>query len=231
MRSVAARSSVAALLLTALPCPVHGADLLRDQRSSSVAAESVSDSSPITKISGRTSVIDGRTLWFPTGRHKVRLASIDSCELPQWAYDPRRHGESAIPKPVPCGPLAKAWLKRKVGSAQVTCIVRSRDADGALLGHCSVRGRDLALEMLRVGWARVNSPAPAEYLTWQNYAVSARHGMWATYVLDMPEWRRKAVDRTPTRRPIADFNLLAERESEISPPFEDARKRPKRTDR
>lgn len=231
MTSVAARSSVAALLLTALSYPVHGADLLRDQRSSSIAAESVPDSSPITKIFGRTSVIDGRTLWFRTGRHKVRLASIDSCELPQWAYDPRRHGESAIPKPVPCGPLAKAWLKRTVGSAQVTCMVRAHDIDGALIGHCSVRDRDLALEMLRVGWARVSSPAPAEYVSWQNFAVSARHGMWATYVLDMPEWRRKAVDRTLARRPIADFNLLAERESEISPPFEDARRRPKRTDR
>ncbi|MGD9711615.1 MAG: thermonuclease family protein [Thermomicrobiales bacterium] len=231
MTSVAVRSSVAALLLTALPYPVHGADLLRDQRSSSVAAESVPEPSSITKISGRTSVIDGRTLWFPTGRHKVRLASIDACELPQWSYDPRRHGESAIPKPVSCGPLAKAWLKRTVGSAQVTCIVRSHDADGALIGYCSVHDRDLGLEMLRVGWARVTSPAPAEYLTWQNYAVSARHGMWATYVLDMPEWRRKAVDRTLTRRPIADFNLLTERESEISSPFEDARRRPKRTDR
>ena len=113
----------------------------------------------------------------------------------------------------------------------MTCIVRNHDADGALLGHCSVRGGDLALELLRVGWARVNSPAPTEYLTWQNYAMSARHGMWATYVLDMPEWRRKAVDRTLTRSPIADFNLLTERESEISPPFEDARRRPKRTDR
>ncbi|MEQ1956172.1 thermonuclease family protein [Mesorhizobium sp. CN2-181] len=231
MTTVAVRSIVAALLLTALPYPVHAADILRDQGSSSVAAGSVPDSSPRTKISGRTSVIDGQTLWFPTGRHKVRLASIDACELPQWSYDPRRHGGIEIPKPVPCGPLAKAWLKRTVGSAQVTCIVRSYDADGALLGHCSVRGRDLALGMLRVGWARVNSPAPAEYLTWQNYAISARHGMWATYVLDMPEWRRKAVDRTLTRRPVADFNLLAERESEISPPFEDARGRPKRTDR
>jgi hypothetical protein len=47
----------------------------------------------------------------------------------------------------------------------------------------------------------------------------------------MPEWRAKAVDRTLSRRPIADFNLLAERESEISPPFEDARKRPMRADR
>nr|WP_246441455.1 thermonuclease family protein [Aminobacter aganoensis] len=183
------------------------------------------------KISGRTAVIDGRTLWFPRGQHKVRLASIDACELPQWSYDPRRHGESMTPKPVPCGPLAKAWLKRMVGSAQVSCIVQSYDTDGARLGRCTVKGRDLALEMLRVGWARVGAFAPTEYMTLQNYAVSARHGMWATYVLDMREWRAKAVDRTLSRRPIADFNLLAERESEIAPPFEDARRRPRRTDR
>jgi endonuclease YncB( thermonuclease family) len=231
MTPAAIKLSVAALLLTALPYPVHSADILHDQRSSSVAAGSVPDLSPITKISGRTSVIDGRTLWFPMGRHRVRLASIDACELPQWSHDPRRHGESVIPKPIPCGPLAKAWLKHTVGSTQVICTVRTYDADGALLGHCSVRDRDLALEMVRVGWARVNAAAPAEYLTWQNYAMSARHGMWATYVLDMPEWRRKAVDRTLARRPIADFNLLAERESEISPPFDDARRRPKRNNR
>lgn len=231
MTSVAIKLSVVALLMTALPSPVHSADILHDQTRSSVEAGSVPYLSAATRISGRTSVIDGRTLWFPMGRHRVRLASIDVCGLPQWSYDPRRHGESMVPKPVPCGPLAKAWLKRTVGSAPVTCIVRTHDADGALLGRCTVRGRDLALEMVRVGWARVITPAPAEYLTWQNYAMSARHGMWATYVLDMPEWRRKAVDRTLARRPIADFNLLVERESEISPPFEDARRRPERTDR
>lgn len=225
------RASMLALLVTALPYPARAADLLHDQGISTADAKRTPDGTASLKISGRTSVIDGRTLWFPEGGHRVRLASIDSCEPPQWSYDPRRHGDSAIPKPVPCGPLAKAWLKRTVGSAQVTCIVRTHDADGALLGRCTVRGRDLALEMVRVGWARVITPAPAEYLTWQNYAMSARHGMWATYVLDMPEWRRKAVDRTLVRRPIADFNLLAERESEISPPFEDAPRRPERTDR
>jgi endonuclease YncB( thermonuclease family) len=109
--------------------------------------------------------------------------------------------------------------------------VQASDVDGELLGRCTVGGRDVALEMVRVGWARVITPAPAEYVTWQNYAMSARYGMWATYVLNMPEWRRKAVDRTLARRPIADFNLLAERESEISPPFDDARRRPRRTDR
>ncbi|SMH26579.1 thermonuclease family protein [Mesorhizobium australicum] len=231
MTSGAVRSSIVALLMTALPYPAQSADVLHDQTRSSVKAGSVPALSAVTRISGRTSVIDGRTLWFPIGQHKVRLAWIDACELPQWSYDPRRHGEDAIPKPVPCGPLAKAWLKRMVGNAQVSCLVQAYDGDGGLLGRCTVRGRDLALEMLRVGWARVTSPAPAEYLTWQNYAMSARHGMWATYVLDMPEWRRKAVDRTLARPPIADFNLLAERESEISPPFEDVRKRPRRTDR
>jgi hypothetical protein len=60
--------------------------------------------------------------------------------------------------------------------------------------------------------------------------MSARYGMWATYVVDMDEWRARAVDRTLSRRPIADFNLLAEREREISPPFQDAGRRPRRTD-
>lgn len=163
----------------------------------------------------------------------VRLASIDACELPQWAFDPNRHGESNIPKPVPCGPLAKAWLKRSVGNSAVECAIRSRGSDGVLVGRCTVGRQDLALEMLRVGWAHVEaaSPAPSEYLAWQRLAMSARYGMWATYVVDMDEWRAKAVDRTLSRRPIADFNLLAEREREISPPFQDARRRPRRTDR
>jgi endonuclease YncB( thermonuclease family) len=230
MTSAAVKSSVLALLLTSLPYPVHSADVVRKPERSAEDG-SVPKLRDATRISGRTSVIDGRTLWFPIGRHKVRLASIDTCELPQWAYDPRRRGESAIPKPVPCGPLAKAWLKRTVGNAKVSCLVQAYDVDAGFLGRCTVGGRDLALEMVRVGWARVTSPAPPDYLTWQNYAMSVRQGMWSTYVLDMPEWRRKAVDRTLARRPIADFNLLAERESEISPPFDDARRRPTRTDR
>jgi endonuclease YncB( thermonuclease family) len=231
MISGAVRWSVAALVVTTLPSPGHVADVVRGHERPIAGHDSGQPANRTLKISGRTSVIDGRTLWFPGGGQMVRLASIDTCELPQWSYDPRRHGDSSIPKPVPCGPLAKAWLKRMVGRAQVTCTAEAHDADGALVGRCSVRGRDLALEMLRVGWARTISPTPTEYLTWQNYAMSARHGMWATYVLVMPEWRAKAVDRTLSRQPIADFNLLAERESEISPPFEDARRRPRRTDR
>ncbi|MBB5539411.1 endonuclease YncB(thermonuclease family) [Rhizobium giardinii] len=177
--------------------------------------------------------MDGRTLWYPQHAQRVRLVDIDTCELPQldpkWVNRERQKG----PSPVPCGALAKAWLKRTVGNKPVECSVVTYGNDGIPEARCTARGRDLAAEMLRVGWARVASPYPAssQYLAYQNHAMAARYGMWATYVLDMNEWRRKSVDKSLDRRPIADFNLLAERESEISPPFIDARKKPKRTDR
>ena len=89
----------------------------------------------------------------------------------------------------------------------------------------------VALEMFRVGRARTTPMMTGPYTEAQRYAMSARYGMWATYVLDMAEWREKAVDRTVTRRPLADLNLLLDRRSEISPPFADARRLPKRTGR
>jgi endonuclease YncB( thermonuclease family) len=184
---------------------------------------------------GRVAVMDGRTLWFPEFAAKVRLLDIDACELPQWAFDPKWNDRDRIkaPPPVPCGPLAKAWLKRTTGNAIVLCTVAAYDRDGSPLARCTVKGTDLGLELLRVGWARVATPYPADpsYLSRQRHAMAARYGMWATYMLDMDEWRRKAVDRTLARQPIADFNLLSERESEISPPFVDARRKRKRTDR
>lgn len=234
MISKTAKNAAAILLAGAIASPALSADIVmehvpREQNAHSQGA------GPLATIIGRVAVIDGRTLWFPEHRQKVRLAGIDACELPQWTYDPKLPDGSNIPKPVPCGPLARAWLKRTVGNAAVTCSIFSRADDGTLVGRCTLAGRDLAVEMLRVGWARVvMTPSPprfSEYLAWQNHAMAARYGMWATYVLDMDEWRAKAVDRTLTRKPIADFNLLAERESEISPPFQDARTRPPRTDR
>ena len=182
-------------------------------------------------IVGQVAVIDGRTLWFPRSAQKVRLAGIDACELPHWAFDPVRYGKSRALKPVPCGPLARAWLKRTVSDSRVTCTTNFLDSDGAYVGTCSARGYDLAVEMLRVGWARVNSPSAPGYVTRQRHAIAARYGMWASYLLDMDKWRAGAVDRTLQRQPIADFNLLAERKREFSPAFIDARKRPTRTDR
>ncbi len=184
-------------------------------------------------IEGRASVIDGRTLWYPQVSMRVGLAGIDVCELPQWSFmaEPLSRAKTNIPRPAPCGPLAKAWLKRVVDGRAIQCRGVSYRADGTLEANCSANGRDLGLEMLRVGWARITDSSSGSYAQAQRIAMASRYGMWSTYVLDMNEWRRKAVDRTVARRPIADMNLLAERESEISPPFADIRRLPQRTDR
>ncbi len=185
-------------------------------------------------VTGRVAVVDGRTLWFPAERTLVRLANIDSCELVQWSFDPRatpaRAGSLA---PVPCGALAKAWLKRTIGNRAVRCDVDAKNEPLEGLGVCKAGGRDLALEMLRVGWAKVSTIGrrSERYIQAQRFAMTARYGMWSTYVLEMQEWRQKATDKTLGRRPQADINLLQDRNSEISPAFLDARRQPNRRDR
>ncbi len=227
------RLAVAAVGMT-LVQPVMAAD----PTAKAGVAEKLHTSSGVQypTFKGPVAVIDGRTLWFGWlgGGVRLRLAGIDACELPQWALDPKwvDRAKQLAPSPVPCGPLAKAWLKRTVGNRSTICSVVGYGADGVAQGRCVVRGRDIAEEMLRVGWARVAATGSnSRYGALQSHAMASRYGMWATYVLDMNEWRRKAVDKTLSRHPPADFNLLAERESEISPPFADARSKPKRTDR
>ncbi|RWI54696.1 MAG: thermonuclease family protein [Mesorhizobium sp.] len=218
--------ALTALTWACLPSPSFAADIANRASGAQVREPVSLASSQVTNtVAGRASVIDG--LWFPRLAQQVRLAGIDTCELTQWAFDPQRHGESTFLKPIPCGPLAKAWLKRAVGDKKVVCFGSFYDAGRALRGRCLVDRRDLAIEMLRVGWARVeaSSPGRSDYWKWQRYAMSARYGMWATYVLDMDEWRAKAVDRSLARKPVADSNLLAERKYEITPPFVDARSR------
>jgi endonuclease YncB( thermonuclease family) len=228
---ISAPAILVVLQASALPCPVHAADIVAGPEGLGARTTMGSNVGWLTTISGRAAVLDGRTLWFARSGEMVHLAWIEACELPQWSFDPRRYGDSTVLKPVPCGALARAWLKRSVGKSKVHCTIRARTIRGAFLGVCTVRGQDLAVEMLRVGLARAISRAPSNYVAWQNYAMSARYGTWSTYVLDMEEWRNKAVDRTLSRRPLADFNLLVERKSEISPPFQDARRNSRRSER
>lgn len=186
-----------------------------------------------SEIRGRVSVIDGETLWFPGHAIAVRLAGVQACALPQWAFEPDGAPASVSSLPVPCGPLAKAWLKRIVGNAVVTCRLTLDAPESGKSGQCVAGRRDLGLEMLKVGWARTTAAGrnDPQYLAAERYARSARYGIWGTYVLDMDEWRHVAIDRTLSRRPVADRNLLALRQAEITPPFADWHRRPTRTDR
>ncbi|MCM2294701.1 thermonuclease family protein [Allorhizobium sp. BGMRC 0089] len=188
---------------------------------------------PTTSISGYPSVIDGRTLYFPSIHQTLRLYPIDTCELPQWSIRPGSIQEGRHSEPMPCGALAKAWLRRAINNQPVHCTVLPHDQNKPEQAICEASGKDLGLEMLRVGLAKldVSFPTKSSYLLAQNNAMTKRYGIWSTYVLDMAEWRKKAVDKTLTRQPIADLHLLNERQSEISPAFSDARNRPYTTER
>lgn len=176
-------------------------------------------------LSGRVIVVDGRTLLFPDQGRAVQLMNIDTCDLAQWAVVRSSSG----PSPVPCGARAKAWLTRTVGTQSVDCQGAGFNGTGQVLGYCTVKGRDVALEMLRVGLAVIDTPRPlrAQYFAAQADAVAKRYGIWATFILEMEEWRRRAVDQTTTRQPIADYNLLAERERDVTPPMIESRHLPK----
>jgi endonuclease YncB( thermonuclease family) len=230
--NMAATSRVFTLALAICATSTLAADINGKPDGSSAASQTTVLARHFGTITARATIVDGRTLWFPQSALKLRLAAIDVCELTQWSFDPVPHGESKVLKPVPCGSLAKAWLKRTVGGSLVTCKLLAGAAD-VPVGRCVVKGHDLAREMLRVGWARINDTdlVTPDYLVAQRVAVAARYGMWGTYVLDMEEWRAKAIDRTLGRKPVADFNLLAERHREISPPFQDARRQGGRKDR
>lgn len=218
--------------LLSLAAAANAADLLNQK----APYQATPYTAPATVIiAGYANVLDGRTLLFPTTNTTVTLAHIDTCDLPQWALNPKWINRSNIkaPQPFPCGAFSKAWLKRTIGKQKISCRIAGYDQQANSSAYCYVGKQDLGLEMLRVGWAKVIEPftAPKLYVSYQDAAMSKRYGMWETYVLDMEEWRQKAIDKSHERQPYADFNILADRKSEISPPFQDARQKPKRTDR
>ena len=136
----------------------------------------------LSNITGRVAVVDGRTLWFADRRILVTLNGIDSCDLPQWAFDPGPNDNSSFLRPIPCGALAKAWLKRSIGHRAVTCQLVTSPGSIAASGICQAGNMDLAHEMLRVGLARLTTAfrSNPRYFATQRRAVGARYGMWAT---------------------------------------------------
>lgn len=178
-------------------------------------------------FAGRVQILDGRTLRFPRENVTVKLMDIDTCELPQWTYDGK------VRKPVPCGGFAKAWLKRTIGNEPVICEIATYSRNNTPMAYCFQGKHDVGLEMLRVGWARVSTPHAQNpnYIKFQERAIDARYGMWKDYILDMNVWRKKAVDKTVSRQPIADYNLLVSRKGVIGPAIADLRNKPKRRNR
>ena len=157
--------------------------------------------------SGVVTVLDGRTVRYYRTGQTVRIAGIESCNLPQWAFE--RSGY-----PYPCGPLGKAYLKRLVRRSPVTCNATAIDRDGVPLATCIVNGENLATHVAAAGLAITDAteavPPTAETLNAEAIARDNEFGLNATTFLDPQDWRVRAGDKTLDRRPFRDRNMIAD---------------------
>lgn len=192
------RIALPILLASLAAAPAHAADLMVEQ---GVGDQAFVDDATYR---GAVTVLDGRTLeFFPDGP-TVRLADVDTCALPQWAFE--RSGY-----PYPCGPLGKAWLMRLVRRDTLTCRIVGTDHDGTPLGRCSVRGGDLGYNVLRVGIGQTPkgyAPPNGCYDCAEAQALRNGWGLNGTVYLDPSDWRRRAEDRSLARRPFRDRNMI-----------------------
>ena len=109
---------------------------------------------------------------------------FDACELPQWSYDPRRHGEMVIPKPVPCGHSARhggsvrLGMHRSIAAFRVTMrtayfLAAAQCADATLQCKCcALAGREQRGGAGRISHlAELRDVGPA----WHVGDICARH--------------------------------------------------------
>ncbi len=127
-------------------------------------------------IFGPADPIDGDSLWV--GHDEVRLKGIDA---PEWKQQCERAGG----EPWRCGEAARDALARLIGSDDVSCTIRKRDAYGRMLGHCHAGGRDLNAQMVISGMA----VAFGGYGNEQDKARSERRGLWAGDFEEPRDWR------------------------------------------
>jgi endonuclease YncB( thermonuclease family) len=83
----------------------------------------------------------------------------------------------------PCGIFARATLYTIIRGETLTCQSQGSAPDlapppGALAGVCRVRGKDVATELVRVGFARPHGFAPRAMLEAEAEAQADRRGLW-----------------------------------------------------
>ena len=136
---------------------------------------------------GKAVVVDGNTLEM-TGVRFV-LAGIDAVEPRQTC----QRGETVWN----CGEYATAALNALVEGKNVSCTQEATDAYGRVVASCKADGRDLALEMVRMGYAvDIADEAPA-YAEWEDLARSNSVGIWSGEYMDPAEFRagdRQTID-------------------------------------
>ncbi len=137
------------------------------------------NSQAIADVSGQVRVVDGDTLEI--GSAKIRLHGIDAPESSQEC--------SAEGKTWPCGRMATAALRERIGGRVVTCSENDQDRYGRIIGVCSVNNADLNAWMVSEGWAVAYRQYSHDYVEEEAFAKGTKSGIWQGE-FDYPwDWR------------------------------------------
>ena len=133
------------------------------------------------KFVGVPRIVDGDTVQF--GEVKVRMEGIDAPQTDQLCLD-----EAGVRWK--CGVTAREQLKALAGNKSWKCYVIRKSVYGRLVARCRVDRQDIALQMIRNGWAMVSAAAPVTYLAGQQEATDKGAGLWAGAFIAPLDWRQ-----------------------------------------
>ena len=128
---------------------------------------------------GQATALDGDSLQM-TGA-TFALAGIDALEARQTCL----RGD----KVWNCGEHASAALKALVDGKRVKCTQRGTDALGQVIATCTVDGRNLGQEMVRMGLAVALVGTDHDYGEWEDLARLNSAGIWSTEFQAPAEFR------------------------------------------
>jgi endonuclease YncB( thermonuclease family) len=134
-------------------------------------------------LSGVAHVVDGDTL--TVGGTKVRLSGIDAPELAQRCGVAHRQD---------CGAMAASWLRARVEGRRVDCTIVDRDRYERAVAVCKSNGVDVGAAIVEAGWATAYRRYSRVYVSAENRAKAARHGIWQEG-LERPEDYRRSRRR------------------------------------
>ena len=120
-----------------------------------------------------------------------------------------------------CGELATRALRTLIGGRRATCRLVARTDTGLARVRCTIGRQDLALEMLRLGWALAPQGAPADHAKVQAEAEAAGEGIWEGRFIPPWEWRqgtRLAEERPPAPPPAPEATPPPSRSEPAPPP-------------
>jgi endonuclease YncB( thermonuclease family) len=135
-------------------------------------------------IVGPARVIDGDTIEIQG--LKVRLHGIDAPEHPQTC---QKDGREWL-----CGDAATNALDALVRGLRVECWIKDRDIYGRFVAVCTAAGKDIAGQMVEMGWALAYRRYSHVYVETEARAKVAGLGMWAGEFMPPWDWRKRMRD-------------------------------------